>query len=324
MKCYFNALENLKHTMKTVNQPFLKFLVLVFITLNFTIACASPDAQTQKSETATAQGSLSSEQSEKIGAYIRKAFGVPANVGVVVKEGGEQKIPGLTSIQVQFVTDKGSQVQDAWVSADQKIMVIGRVLDLTIDLDKQRADKAKENLSKMNLQNAPVKGAPAAKVTIVEYTDFQCPFCSRGYATIEQLLKDYDGKVKVVYKALPLNIHNWAEDSAVSAACVAEQNKEAFWKYYSFFFQNQSTIKKDTLNEKVMSMAKENGLDEAALKTCIDTKKTLPMVQADMKEAQTLGFNSTPSFMVNGTPVIGAKPIEEFKQIIDAELAGPK
>jgi protein-disulfide isomerase len=316
-------LENLKQTMKTVNQPFLKFLVLVFITLNFTIACASSDPQTQKSETA-AQGSLSSEQTEKIGAYIRKAFGVPANVGVVVKEGGPQKIPGLTSIQVQFVTDKGSQVQDAWVSSDQKIMVIGRVLDLTVDLDKQRIEKAKENLSKMNLQNSPSKGAPAAKVTIVEYTDFQCPFCSRGYATIEQLLKDYDGKVKVVYKALPLNIHNWAEDSAVAAACVAEQNKDAFWKYYSFFFQNQSTIKKDTLNEKVMSMAKENGLDEAALKTCIDTKKTLPQVQADMKETQTLGFNSTPSFMVNGNPVIGAKPIEEFKQIIDAELAGTK
>ncbi|MCI0444826.1 DsbA family protein [bacterium] len=310
--------------MKTVNQPFLKFLVLVFITLNFTIACASSDTQTQKSETATAQGSLSTEQAEKIGAYVRKAFGVPANVGVVVKEGGDQKIPGLTSIQVQFVTDKGSQVQDAWVSSDQKIMVIGRVLDLTIDLDKQRMEKAKENLSKMNLQNSPSKGAPAAKVTIVEYTDFQCPFCSRGYTTIEQLLKDYDGKVKVVYKALPLNIHNWAEDSAVAAACVAEQNKDAFWKYYSFFFQNQKTIQKDTLNGKVMSMAKENGLDEAALKTCIDTKKTLPQIQADVKEAQTLGFNSTPSFMVNGNPVIGAKPIEEFKQIIDAELAASK
>ena len=310
--------------MKTVKQPFLKFLVLVFISLNFTIACASSDTQTQKSETATAQGSLSSEQTEKIGAYIRKAFGVPANVGVVVKQGGEQKVPGLTSIQVQFVTDKGSQVQDAWISSDQKIMVIGRVLDLTVDLDKQRLDKAKENLSKMNLQNSPSKGAPAAKITIVEYTDFQCPFCSRGYATVEQLLKDYDGKVKVVYKALPLNIHNWAEDSAVAVACVAEQNKDAFWKYYSFLFENQKTIQKDTLNGKVMSMAKENGLDEAALKTCIDTKKTLPQVQADMKEAQALGFNSTPSFMVNGNPVIGAKPIEEFKQIIDAELAGPK
>jgi protein-disulfide isomerase len=306
--------------MKTVNQSFLKFLVLVFITLNFTIACASPDAQTQKSET-PAQASLSSEQAEKIGTYIRKSFNVPANVGVVVKEGGTQKIPGLTSIQVQFVTDKGSQVQDAWISSDQKIMVIGRVLDLTIDLDKQRMEKAKENLSKMNLQNAPVKGAESAKVTIVEYTDFQCPYCSRGYATVEQLLKDYDGKVRVVYKALPLNIHNWAEDSAIAAACVAEQNKDAFWKYYSFFFQNQTTIKKETLNEKVMSLAKENSLDEAALKTCIDTKKTLPQVQADVKEAQALGFNSTPSFMVNGNPVIGAKPIEEFKQLIDEQLA---
>jgi protein-disulfide isomerase len=138
------------------------------------------------------------------------------------------------------------------------------------------------------------------------------------------LLKDYDGKIKVAYKALPLNIHPWAEDSAVAAACVNEQNKEAFWKYASYFFQNQSTLTKDNLNQKVFEMAKTNNLDEAALKTCIDSKKTLPQVQADLKEAQALGFQSTPSFVVNGRPVIGAKPIEEFKQIIDAELAASK
>ncbi len=305
--------------MKTANQSFLKFLVLVFITLNFTIACASQETSGQKSEnkdTAT-DTALTPEQAEQIAAYIRKAFNVPANVGVVVQEGGETKIPGMKSIRVQFTAERGGQTQDAWISADRKILVVGKVLDMSVD-------PYKENLAKMNLENAPVKGSEQAKVTIVEYTDFQCPFCSKAHATVQQLLKDYEGKVKVAYKALPLNIHPWAEDSAVAAACVTEQNKEAFWKYADYFFQNQSSLSKENLNQKVLAMAKENSLDEAALKTCIDGKKTLPQVKADMKEAQTLGFTSTPSFVVNGRPVIGAKPIEEFKLIIDAELAAPK
>jgi protein-disulfide isomerase len=305
--------------MKTSNKPFLKFLVLIFLSLNFTIACASqenPEAKKDEAPAASA-GALSAQETEKIGQFIRKAFNIPPNVAVVVQDGGESKIPGMKAIKVQFTAERGSQVQDAWISQDQKVLVVGRVLDMTVD-------PYKENLAKINLSNAPVKGAESAKVTIVEYTDFQCPFCSRAHTTIEQLLKDYDGKIKVAYKALPLNIHPWAEDSAVAAACVNEQNKEAFWKYASYFFQNQSTLTKDNLNQKVFEMAKTNNLDEAALKTCIDSKKTLPQVQADLKEAQALGFQSTPSFVVNGRPVIGAKPIEEFKQIIDAELAASK
>jgi protein-disulfide isomerase len=309
--------------MKTSNQHLLKFLVLIFVALNFTVACASQENTEAKKEEGTtaapapAGGALSAQDSEKIAAYIRKAFNVPANVSVVVQDGGESKIPGMKAIKVQFTGERGSQSQEAWITSDQKTLLVGKALDMSVD-------PYKENLAKINLANAPVKGAEAAKVTIVEYTDFQCPFCSKAHVTVEQLLKDYDGKVKVAYKALPLNIHNWAEDSAVAAACVNEQNKEAFWKFANHFFQNQGTIKKETLSQTVFQLAKENGLDEAALKTCIDSKKTLPQVQADMKEAQALGFQSTPSFVVNGRPVIGAKPIEEFKMIIDAELAGPK
>ncbi len=304
--------------MKTSNIPFLKFLVLIFLSLNFTIACASPENPEAKKEEAQQAGStLTAQETEKIGQYIRKAFNIPPNVAVSVQEGGDTKIPGMKAIKVQFTAERGSQVQDAWITPDQKTLVVGRVLDMTVD-------PFKENLAKINLSNAPVKGSEAAKVTIIEYTDFQCPYCSRAHTTVEQLLKDYDGKVKVAYKALPLNIHNWAEDSAVAAACVSEQNKEAFWNYASYFFQNQTTLTKENLNQKIFEMAKTNNLDEAALKTCIDSKKTLPQVQADIKEAQALGFQSTPSFVVNGRPVIGAKPIEEFKQIIDAELAGSK
>jgi protein-disulfide isomerase len=292
---------------------FTKLFSLLLIGLNFTAACASQETPAAKAEEAK-PAALTAQSADEIGNYIRKAFNVPPNVAILVKEGGETSVPGMRSIQVQFTGERGSQTQEAWVSMDGKTLIVGRVFDMSVD-------PYKENLAKMNLEGAPIKGAKDAKVTIVEYTDFQCPFCSRAHVTVEQLLKDYDGKIKVIYKSLPLNIHNWAEDSAVAATCVQEQNPEAFWKYADYFFKNQATIKKETLNEQVMTLAKENALDEAKLKACIDSKQTLPRVQADMKEAQTLGFSSTPSFVVNGRPLIGAKPIEEFKLVIDSELA---
>ena len=138
---------------------------------------------------------------------------------------------------------------------------------------------------------------------------------------MNQLLKDYDGKVRLVYKSLPLPMHNWAQDSAVAATCVYEQNNEAFWKYADYFFENQGTITKETLSSKVMELAKPNNVDQEKLKACMDSKKTLPAVQADLEEAKALGLSSTPSFIVNGRTVVGAIPVEQFKQIIDEMLA---
>ena len=288
---------------------FNKFLMLglLFLAINGTLACA----QQQEPKPVAAPAPL---KTDEIATYIRKVFNVPSNVGIAVTEAPQSTLPGARMIKVQFTSDRGNQSQDAWVTSDGKTLIVGRTFDLTVD-------PYKENLAKMNLQGAPTTGPADAKVTIVEYTDFQCPFCSRANATVEQLLKDYEGKIKIVYKSLPLNIHNWAEDAAVAGACVSEQSNDAFWTYVHYFFANQSTLTKETLKDKVLGMAAENKLDADKLKVCIEGRATLAKVQADAKEAQSLGFNSTPSFVVNGRPLIGAVPIDQFKQAIDEALA---
>jgi protein-disulfide isomerase len=293
----------------------LNFLALILLVINLTAACATePSTQTQtQPQTKGTAGQIPEEQ---IAGYIRKVFNVPSNVGVGVSKGETSTIPGMVSIKIQFTTERGTQVQEAWITPDNKTLLVGRTFDMS-------ADPYKLNWSKVNLKNAPIHGAPDAKVTIVEYTDFQCPYCKNAHSTLNQIMKDYDGKVKLVYKSLPLQIHNWAQDSAIAAACVHEQSNDAFWKYADYLFENQQSITKDTLNSKVLGMAKENKVDETKLKACIDSKKTLPTVEADMKEAQSLGFNSTPSFVVNGRTVVGALPMDKFKQVVDEALASP-
>lgn len=300
-------MEKQKPTFSFLN----KFLILavLFVAINGTLACAQQTVPADQK--AAASQPL---KTEDIGKYIRKVFNVPANVNIAVTEAPKSSIPGMRMIKVTFSSDKGSQDQDAWVTQDGKSLIVGRTFDMSID-------PFKENLAKMNLQGAPATGTLDAKVTIVEYTDFQCPFCSRANVTVEQLMKEYQGKVKLVYKSLPLNIHNWAEDAAVAGACIAEQNNDAFWNFAHYAFENQKDLTKETLKDKVLALATQNKLNADKLKACIDSRSTLPKVQSDQKEAQNLGFNSTPSFVVNGRPVVGAVPIEQFRQVIDEALA---
>ena len=179
-------------------------------------------------------------------------------------------------------------------------------------------------MDKIKLDDAPTTGASDAKVTIVEYSDFQCPYCGAAYKTMDQLLQQYQGKVKLVYKHLPLTIHDWAEDAAVASTCVYQQKPEAFWKVYNYLFANQSSITKATLTDKVILATKESGVNPDDLKKCITTRSTMPIVQANMNEAGSLGLNSTPSFVINGHPVVGALELAQYKQIVDDALKTAK
>jgi protein-disulfide isomerase len=204
------------------------------------------------------------------------------------------------------------------LSADGRYAMFGQIEDLAVD-------PAKAVMEKISLKGEPSKGPANAKVTIVEYSDFQCPFCARGYSTLEnQVLKEYGDKVRFVYKHYPLPFHPWAEAGAVAAECAKEQKPEAFWKVYSGLFENQQQVTPDNLKEKVTGMLADTGIDMAKFNDCFDNKKTLPKVKAQMQEGNTVGVNGTPAFIINGRLVSGAQPFENFKNIIDDELASAK
>ncbi len=169
---------------------------------------------------------------------------------------------------------------------------------------------------KVDEKNDWIIGNKNAKVTLVEFSDFQCPFCSQFKPAVDQALKDYKDKVRVVYKHYPLSsIHPMAAKAAEAAECAGDQKK--FWEMHDKLFANQSTLSVD--NFKVW--AKELGLKESTFNTCLDGGKKASKVAADQKYGDTIGVTGTPSSFVNGYPVQGAQSYEFVKSLIDQELA---
>jgi protein-disulfide isomerase len=163
----------------------------------------------------------------------------------------------------------------------------------------------------------PSIGDADAPVTIVEFSDFECPFCGAFFSdTYAQLKKDYidTGKVRLVFRDYPLSFHPMAKPAAVAASCANEQGK--FWAYHDTIFQNQSTL--SDANLKVW--AGQVGLDVAAFTACVGSGTREAEIDADIAAGTSFGVSGTPSFFINGKLVVGAQPFSAFKTAIDAEL----
>lgn len=171
----------------------------------------------------------------------------------------------------------------------------------------------------------PVKGNPNAKLTVVEFADFQCPFCERFFKDTEpQIIRDYvdTGKVKFVYKNLAF-LGKESTDAANAAFCAKEQNK--FWEYHDYLFNHQGQENSGTFSpDNLKKFAVALGLNSTQFNSCLDTQKYNTQIQAELAEANKNGFNSTPSVAVGTTPIVGAQPYAQFKTAIDAELAKVK
>lgn len=161
-----------------------------------------------------------------------------------------------------------------------------------------------------------VRGDPAAPVTIVEFSDFQCPYCRASFSIVKQLLEKYAGKVKVAYRDFPLHqIHPQAHLAAEAARCAGEQGK--FWEYHDLLFNNPDKLDQTGL----IQQARELKLTQRQFETCLGSGKFKPAIDADARDAARAQVSGTPAFFVNGIMVTGAQPAPVFEKIIDAELA---
>jgi protein-disulfide isomerase len=167
---------------------------------------------------------------------------------------------------------------------------------------------------KVEVGNAPSKGPKDALVTIVQFSDYQCPFCTRVEPTIDQVMKEYGDKVRVVWKDLPLPFHQNAVPAAMAARAAGEQGK--FWQMHAKLFANQQNLDRASLDK----YAGELGLNMARFKAAMDSKKFEKDVQADLAQAGKVGANGTPAFFINGVSLSGAQPFDQFKSRIDQEL----
>jgi len=163
-----------------------------------------------------------------------------------------------------------------------------------------------------------IRGNPNAPITIVEYSDFECPFCSRFHPTVQRALDEYGDQVRWVYRHFPLTqIHPNAQPSAEASECVAEQKgSEGFWQFADAMFENQGVLGSD-LYRRVAGQA---GVDLAQFDSCVRSRKYKDKVEADQASGVSLGVSGTPGSFVNGTPVRGALPYANLKAIIEEEL----
>lgn len=163
---------------------------------------------------------------------------------------------------------------------------------------------------------APVRGSASAPVTIVAFEDFQCPFCKKTQATLADVLSKYPEKVKLVHRDFPLDsLHPKSRKAHEAARCAGEQGK--FWAYSDKLYASAPNHEPQQLKE----YAKEIGLDPAAFEGCVNSAKYQAAVQKDVDEGLRLGVNGTPAFFINGRPVSGAQPLENFTRMIQEELA---
>jgi protein-disulfide isomerase len=160
----------------------------------------------------------------------------------------------------------------------------------------------------------PSRGPQDAKITLVEWSDFECPYCERGAQTIEQVMQRYPGKIRLVFRQFPLTFHAHARKAAEATLCANEQEK--FWPMHDALFADQQKLAVADLK----ATAARLGLDKAKFDACLDGGEMNKVVEADMEAAEKVGVSGTPAFFVNGMMLSGAQKVEEFARLIDAEL----
>ena len=156
-----------------------------------------------------------------------------------------------------------------------------------------------------------VRGDFNAPITLVEFSDFECPFCQRHLPTLQKILTDYPQKVRLVYKQFPLSLHPNSQKAAEASECAAEQGK--FWEYHDQLFQNQTVFSADNFKK----WAGELNLNQTQFNNCLDSNKYYQKVQDDLQEGVSKGVRGTPTTFINGQSLVGAQPYETFKEIID-------
>jgi protein-disulfide isomerase len=177
---------------------------------------------------------------------------------------------------------------------------------VTIDLQAPTVD--------VGADDDPFLGPKDAPVTIIEFSDFQCPYCRRVQPTLKQLLQEYQQSVKLVFRDFPLrNIHPQAQKASEAAQCAAEQQQ--FWPYHDKLF-SVSELEPENLKQ----YAQELGLNTTQFNACLDSSKYAPEVERDLQDGLSAGVNATPSFFVNGQPISGAVGYEQFKEVVEAVL----
>jgi protein-disulfide isomerase len=247
--------------------------------------------------------------------HVREQFKVPVTSGVTAGPLRSSPYPNLLATAVTVEDGKQKQTQDFYVTRDNRCLVVGSVFDLGVD-------PRREALGVITTANQPGHGSANAPVTVVEFSDLQCPMCARVHDFLEKELRPkYGDKVRVVYKEFPLaSIHNWSVTGSIANQCAYQINPATYVPYRSLIFKNQSGLNAANARDLLLDYGEQVGLDRLRLAACIDAKASLPRVEENFREGQAVGVTRTPTCFVNGTMVVGLESADAFYKVVDEAL----
>jgi protein-disulfide isomerase len=267
--------------------------------------------------------SASPDISKKIERQVRSFYKIPPEVHVTVGPATTStEFPNYDSLVVTIESHEKKQDVTFLVAKDHSSMMRVTKFDLT-------KDPFAETMSKIDTTGRPTRGAKASKVVVVNFDDFECPFCARMHQTLFPLIfKEYGDRVTFIYKDYPLlEIHPWAMHAAVDANCLAAQNADAYWDFADYIHANQHevsnektpTARFDALDRLTLLQGQKHNLDVVKLQSCIKAQDESG-IKASMKEADGLGVEATPTLFINGQKVDGAVPINDIRAALDQAL----
>ena len=260
----------------------------------------------------------------KIEHQVRSFYTIPAEVKVTVGSiTPSSDMPGYDAVSVNIVGGDGKDKDYKFLlSKDRTTLLRVTKFDLT-------KDPFADVMSKIDVNGRPSRGIKSAKVVVVNFDDFECPYCARMHETLfPEILKEYGDRVSFIYKDYPLaEIHPWAIHAAVDANCLAAENPDAYWDFADSIHANKQSVdsektpagRLDAIDKMAIVQGQKHNVDVVKLQSCVKAQNE-DAVRASMKEADGLGVNATPTLFINGQKIDGAVPVGELRAALDAAL----
>ncbi|HET8666806.1 MAG TPA: thioredoxin domain-containing protein [Terriglobales bacterium] len=271
-----------------------------------------------------AQSPANSDLDRRIERQVRTLYEdrLPPDVQVAITGRKASDIPNYDQVTVTFTQGAQKQSQEFLVSKDGKTLARFAKWDIS-------KDPYAETMSKINTSGRPFKGNKDAKVVIVNYDDFQCPFCSRMHQTMNVIMKQYGDRVKLVYKDFPLvEIHPWAMRASMAANCLFAQSTDAYWSFADYLHAHGAEISGErrdvkeaegNVDKAAREQVRQFNLDSGKLDACL-AKPDETAIRASIAEATQLGVQATPTMFINGERIGGALPAKDLEVIINRAL----
>lgn len=283
-----------------------------WLTISLTILLAVAPAFAQSAATPAPAGDQA-ELLKHAEAFVRDLFAWGPEYKVTLGPLAPSSSPDFYLAPIHVTINGQTDTGSVYISKDGKTFLRGDLFDMA-------ANPFADNLAKLHIADNPSEGPADAKVTVVEFSDFECPHCREFSRILREVAPQYP-QVRFVFKDFPLTqIHPWAETTAIAARCAYVQQPNSFWTFQAQIFDTQDLISAENVWEKVVAFAAQDNLDADAFKTCMSSPEAKAAVEANHREGETLSVNSTPTVFVNGRPIFGGDKAT-LVQYINYELS---